>query len=141
MQMSFDFSPRPDAIVPACVTKSKQGATAYAAGLLAEEACEQELVHQGQKILARRARMPSGELDLVTQDGDTVVFVEIKKRRSLEEAAYAISPRQVARIGDAALEWLQANALSHSDIRFDAALMDRYGNSKILKNALDFSVH
>lgn len=66
------------------------------------------LEQQGYRILARNARTPYGELDLVALQGDEVVFVEVKARTTLafgwpEEA---ITPAKAQRLAQAALTWL-----------------------------------
>ena len=40
------------------------------------------LLRQGFDVLARRYRSRSGELDIVAFEGDTLVFIEVKTRRS-----------------------------------------------------------
>src|ERR1700722_5331573 len=57
---------------------------------------------KGFSVLAQRLRTGAGELDLVVADHETLVFVEVKARRSMAEAAYAVSPRQQARLLEAA---------------------------------------
>lgn len=47
----------------------------------AEVQAERFLHQQGLRTLARNARCRLGEIDLVMQDGDTLVFVEVRKRR------------------------------------------------------------
>ena len=53
-----------------------------------------------------------------------IVFVEVKARASLDDAAYAVTPRQQARIIAAAQIWLMAHP-EHAgyDLRFDAMLI------------------
>jgi putative endonuclease len=51
-------------------------------GYLGERAAEKYLKRKGYKIVARGLRLRGGELDLVAVDGRTVVFVEVKTRRS-----------------------------------------------------------
>ncbi|MEK9151760.1 MAG: YraN family protein [Patescibacteria group bacterium] len=53
-----------------------------ALGLLGERAAEHHLRKLGWRILGRRVRTRSGEIDLVAMDGAEVVFVEVKSRRS-----------------------------------------------------------
>ena len=76
------------------------------------------------RILARRFRTPFGEIDLVVRRGNLLVFVEVKARASLEEAAYAVTPRQQRRIIDAAQAWLVAHP-EHAEfeLRFDVMLI------------------
>jgi hypothetical protein len=57
-----------------------EGSTTGAAG---EKVAEQHLVStQGIRVLARNWRHGRDELDLVCLDGETLVFVEVKMRRS-----------------------------------------------------------
>jgi putative endonuclease len=51
-------------------------------GRLGEELAAAHLARLGYDILARRHRTRFGELDLVASDDETVVFVEVKTRRS-----------------------------------------------------------
>ena len=53
-------------------------------GRRGEEAAERYLKRRGYKVLARGNRLRPGELDLVMLDGRTIVFVEVKTRRSQE---------------------------------------------------------
>jgi putative endonuclease len=79
---------------------------------------------KGFSILAKRLRTGAGEIDLVVADGETLVFVEVKARRSMAEAAYAVSPRQQARLLEAASIALAAHEDWHRPcIRFDVALV------------------
>ena len=79
---------------------------------------------KGYRILARRFRTPYGEIDLVARKRNLLAFVEVKARASLDEAAYAVTPRQQARIIAAAQAWLMAHP-EHAefDLRFDAVLI------------------
>ena len=79
---------------------------------------------KGYRILAKRFRTPYGEIDLVAKKRNLLAFIEVKARASLDEAAYAVTPRQQARIIDAAQAWLMAHP-EHAefDLRFDAILI------------------
>ena len=82
---------------------------AFRTGLSAEARAAALLMAKGYRILARRFRTPYGEIDLVAKKRDLLVFVEVKARASLDDAAYAVTPRQQARIIDAAQGWLMAH--------------------------------
>ena len=66
-----------------------RGSLAQADGVAAETAVEQVLMAEGWQILARNCRTPAGELDLITTRDGLLVFVEVKRRASLAEAAVA----------------------------------------------------
>ena len=82
------------------------------------------LMAKGYRILATRFRTPHGEIDLVARKRDLVAFIEVKARASLDDAAYAVTPRQQARIIAAAQGWLMAHP-EHAEfeLRFDAVLI------------------
>ena len=71
---------------------------AFRTGLSAEARAAAWLMAKGYRILAKRFRTPHGEIDLVARKRNLVAFVEVKARASLDEAAYAVTPRQQARI-------------------------------------------
>ena len=82
------------------------------------------LMAKGYRILAKRFRTPYGEIDLVAKKRNLIAFIEVKARASLDDAAYAVTPRQQARIIDAAQGWLMAHP-EHAEfeLRFDAILI------------------
>ena len=57
---------------------------------------------KGWTILARRLRVPLGEVDIVARRGRTVAFVEVKARRTAREAAYALDEYRLRRVAAAA---------------------------------------
>ena len=76
------------------------------------------------RILARRYRTPVGEIDIVARRRKLLVFVEVKARERLDDAAWSVTDRQRARIVAAAEAWLAANSdRAIEDIRFDAMLV------------------
>jgi putative endonuclease len=97
---------------------------AFQTGLSAESRAAAYLMAKGYRILAKRFRTPYGEIDLVARKRNLLVFVEVKARASLDEAAYAVTPRQQQRIINAAQGWLTAHP-EHAefDMRFDAMLI------------------
>jgi putative endonuclease len=97
---------------------------AFRAGLSAEARAAAFLMAKGYRILAKRFRTPYGEIDIVARKRNLLAFVEVKARANLDDAAYAVTPRQQARIIDAAQGWLMAHP-EHADfeLRFDAMLI------------------
>jgi putative endonuclease len=97
---------------------------AFRAGLSAETRAAAYLIAKGYRILAKRFRTPYGEIDIVARRRNLLAFVEVKARNTLDEAAYAVTPRQQRRIIDAAQAWLMTHP-EHADfdLRFDVMLI------------------
>ena len=65
-----------------------------------------------------------GEIDLVAKRGKLLVFVEVKARARLDDAAEAVTQRQRRRIAAAAEAWLASHPEhANASIRFDALLV------------------
>jgi len=113
---------------------------AFRTGLSAEALAAAYLMAKGYRILARRFRTPHGEIDIVARRRNLVAFIEVKARASLDEAAYAVTPRQQARIVAAAQAWLVAHP-EHADfeLRFDAMLIAPRSLPRHLLAAFDAS--
>lgn len=99
---------------------------AEARGRRAETAAALFLRLKGYRILARRAKTPVGEIDIVAARSGVVAFVEVKARRR-GHAAWAVTPQQTRRIARAARYWLGGNpAFAHNDCRFDIVIVSPY---------------
>jgi putative endonuclease len=82
------------------------------------------LIAKGFRIVARRFRSPAGEIDIVAKRGALLIFVEVKARAALDDAAWSVTERQKRRIASAATAWLAANPDdANCDMRFDAVLV------------------
>ncbi|HQT64949.1 MAG: YraN family protein [Acidocella sp. 20-57-95] len=93
-------------------------------GRLAEDQVAAIWSGRGFDILARRFITKSGEIDLILADADILVFVEVKARASLSDAAYAVLPRQQRRLLEAAELVLAEHAnWQRPSMRFDVALV------------------
>ena len=113
---------------------------AFRTGLSAESRAAAFLMAKGYRILAKRFRTPYGEIDLVARKRNLLAFVEVKARASLDEAAYAVTPRQQQRIVNAAEAWLMAHP-EHAefDLRFDVVLIAPKSLPRHLLAAFDAS--
>jgi putative endonuclease len=97
---------------------------AFRLGLSAESRAAAFLIGKGFRILARRWKSPVGEIDIVARRRSTLIFVEVKAREKLDDAAWSVTPRQQQRIAAAAEVWLaQHPDATFTDIRFDAVLV------------------
>lgn len=114
-----------DGSPPATARAASPGrVAAFRTGISAEGRAAAYLMAKGYRILARRFRTPHGEIDLVAKKRNLIAFIEVKARASLDEAAYAVTPRQQGRIVNAAQGWLMAHP-EHAEyeLRFDAILI------------------
>ena len=75
----------------------------------------------GYEILDRNWRSSTGELDLVVRSASTIVFSEVKARRTADfgPAASAVTVTKQRRIRQLAVEWLRAHDLHAETVRFD----------------------
>lgn len=92
-------------------------------GQWAETLAALYLQAKGYRILERRFRSRAGEIDLIARRGRHLAFVEVKARRTSEQAAWAVTPRQQARIARAAEHWLAIKGAEQPlDMSFDVVL-------------------
>ncbi len=103
------------------------------AGKLGEDLAVAELGRQGYAILARRYRTRFGEIDIVAQDGETIVFVEVKARRSdrYGTAADAVTSWKQRRIAAMALDYLSWVDRLDEPCRFDVVAIDGLGTDHV----------
>jgi len=82
------------------------------------------LMASGHRILAANFKTKVGEIDLITKKANTIGFVEVKARKTHEDAAYAVSEKQKQRIERAAVAFMSHRPdLNNCDMRFDVALV------------------
>jgi putative endonuclease len=113
---------------------------AFRTGISAEGRAAAFLMAKGYRILAKRFRTPYGEIDIIARKRNLLAFVEVKARASLDDAAYAVTPRQQRRIIDAAQAWLMTHP-EHAEfeLRFDAILVAPRSLPRHLVAAFDAS--
>jgi putative endonuclease len=98
--------------------------TAFGLGISVESRAAAWLIAHGYRILARRRKSPLGEIDIIAARRYTLIFVEVKARPTLDDAAEAVTARQKQRIAAAAEIWLAANSMPViRDMRFDCVLV------------------
>ena len=93
---------------PSCAPAPRQRQVAFRLGLSAESRAAAFLIAKGFRIVARRWRSPVGEIDIVARRRSLLVFVEVKARDTLDDAAESVTPQQKRRICAAAEAWLRA---------------------------------
>lgn len=79
-------------------------AAAERRGRRAERIASLWLVLKGWRIVARRQRLPMIEVDLVARRGKVLAVVEVKRRRTIDEALAALHPQAAERLQRAAAQ-------------------------------------
>lgn len=108
------------------------------AGDRAEEAAARHLAAAGCQLLARNARYPDGELDLVVREGELVAFVEVRLRssRSFGGATASVDRFKQKRLMRAAQRWLAQNyGQRWPACRFDVVAVDGDGTIEWIRDA------
>jgi putative endonuclease len=107
-------------------------------GLSAESRAAMLLIAKGYCILVRRWKTRFGEIDIVARRRHSLVFVEVKARERLDDAAEAVTDRNKQRIIAAAELWLAHRPDdARCDIRFDVILVAPGKMPRHIANAFD----
>src|SRR3989338_7538447 len=111
-------------------------------GETGEHIGEHYLKVQGYQIVARNVRSPFGEIDLVAKHQKTLVFVEVKTRRSFDFGLpeEAVTKRKKARLGRLASWYLTSYSISESEVRFDVLAVQLGGEHpeiRLIQNAFE----
>ncbi|MDA7964085.1 YraN family protein [Ruegeria sp.] len=116
--------------------RSMRGSVSHHSGQAAELRVATDYERRGFSIAHRRWRGTGGEIDLIARDGDGLIFIEVKKSTSFDQAASRISRRQMDRICASAAQFLEHEPGGQlTNVRFDAALVDATGAVQIIENA------
>ena len=94
----------------------------YETGLWGEDFAARYLTENlGMDLLEQRYRTKRGEIDLIMTDGDTIVFVEVKTRRTGEtgNGLSAVNLAKQKRITQAATLYLMQKKWLRKAVRFD----------------------
>ena len=78
-------------------------------GILGEKLAKDFLEKQGFHIWETNYRCPEGEIDIVARQGDYLVFIEVRTKRSLEFGSpeESITPAKMERLRNIAAHYLQ----------------------------------
>ena len=108
-----------------------------AVGRFGEDVAVRHLTGAGLRILDRNWRCAEGELDIVAEDGDTLVFCEVKTRSGsgFGDPSEAVTAAKSARIRRLSLRWLAAHGIGWHDLRFDVVtVVRRPGASPLVRH-------
>ncbi len=112
---------------------STAGGARQRLGRRGEELAAQRLQAEGYRLLARNYRCPAGEVDLVAQDGECLVFVEVRTRRgdrwgTPEES---VTRDKQARLVLVAEHYLAEHEAWDVDWRIDLVAVDMDGRGRL----------
>jgi len=104
-------------------------------GKLGEDIATAHLKKNGLQIITRNYRQKSGEIDIIARDGEWLVFIEVKTRKSLRygQPFEAVTPKKQTQIGRVALDYMTRNKLLDQAVRFDviSIIVNRDGKADI----------
>jgi len=111
-------------------------------GRSGEIAAAAELGRRGYKILASNYRSPYGEIDLIARDGECLVFVEVRCKRTANfgTPAESVTPAKQRKIAQTAQHYLDEHKIKDVDCRFDVVeVMPRDGKlvAEVITNAFE----
>lgn len=102
------------------------------------------LKEQGYKIIEQNYRTKLGEIDIIAKEKNTVVFIEVKSRKSGDFGSpkYAVTPKKMRKISMVALYFLKVTNQSRVKARFDVVSIspgEKEPEIEIIKNAFDLA--
>jgi len=104
-------------------------------GVQGEDLAVSYLKKKGIKVRVRNYRQKTGEIDIIAQDGQWLVFIEVKTRKSLRfgQPYESVTLKKQAQISRVALDYITRNKIHDQPIRFDviSILLKSDGNTDI----------
>ena len=102
------------------------------------------LKQNGYKIIEQNYRNPLGEIDIIAQEKKTIVFVEVKSRRSVRYGTpkWAVTPQKQRKISMVALYYLKTTRQTDARARFDVVAITSNRDEpqiEIVKNAFELA--
>ena len=113
-------------------------------GKESESMAARHLKKNGYKILEQNYRTKLGEIDIIAKDRDTLVFVEVKAKRSdrFGHPKEAVTLKKQRKISQVALIYLSATNQRNAKARFDVVAILATEDStsiEIVKNAFELA--
>jgi len=108
-------------------------------GLVGESLAVKFLHQKGYKIIEKNFRSKFGEIDIVAQDGDTLVFIEVKTRwtREYGPPEEAVTPRKIRSIVKTGQYYKLLHPQQPEALRIDVVTIDFFKNKgevRLIKN-------
>ncbi|OIP93489.1 MAG: YraN family protein [Syntrophobacterales bacterium CG_4_8_14_3_um_filter_58_8] len=118
--------------------------TRISTGKRGEELAAAYLAEAGYRIIERNYRCLFGEIDIVAEEGETLVFVEVKSRRSdaYGDPQLAVGHQKQKKISMISVHYLTERHLHHRLARFDVVavkLLPAGHRIELIRNAFDLA--
>jgi putative endonuclease len=102
------------------------------------------LQKNGYKILEQNYRTQLGEIDIIAKEKKTIVFVEVKSRRSIRYGSpkWSVTPQKQRKISMVALQYLKRTKQTDARARFDVVAVTSNRDEpqiEIVKNAFELA--
>lgn len=99
-------------------------------GVLGEMMARAVLEREGLRVLRTNYRSAGAEVDIIAEEGEVLVFCEVKYRRTDQfgPPELAVTPRKQARVRRAARAYLAEGAIENRICRFDVVALHQKGN-------------
>jgi len=113
-------------------------------GKESESLAVRHLRKNGYKILEQNYRNKLGEIDIIAKEKGTLVFVEVKARKSelFGNPKWAVTPKKQRKISMVALYYLKATKQTRVKARFDVISISLTADNpriEIIKNAFELA--
>jgi putative endonuclease len=111
-------------------------------GRRGEDLAAEYLKLRGYRIIERNYRCPFGEIDIVARQGEAIVFIEVKTRRSARfgDPQQSVTLEKQKRISRISLDYLQKKRLYPCNARFDVVAVRMHGeDAGLIQNAFDIA--
>ena len=104
-------------------------------GNAGEEIAARELIRRGYVVRERNWRCAEGELDIIAEQGEALVFVEVRTRRGdrFGTPEDSITPTKRAHLIAAAQSYLQEHSLEERDWRIDVAAVEMTARGELVR--------
>jgi putative endonuclease len=113
-------------------------------GKESESLAVRHLRKNGYKIMEQNYRNKIGEIDIIAKEKGTLVFVEVKARKThiFGNPKWAVTPKKQRKISMVALYYLKATKQTHVKARFDVITLSSPKDNpqiEIIKNAFELA--
>jgi putative endonuclease len=93
------------------------------------------LLREGYRVLERNARAGRFELDVIAMDGEVLCFVEVRRRKSIDDALLSVTRQKQADVTRAAKRWIGERRIQPR-CRFDVVVVAG-GDARLIRNAFE----